>query len=264
MASNITLHVAPNAGRASPSLLRQTAIVRHLGFSESALSQWWATTPRDAMVNTPEDIAPLRMYKQIRAHAHQELDPDIIAVSAIIDGEAVGFAIWSPPEYLWRSETLAELIYRKMVVLNDRFEDWLYPSYWMKPERYEALKREQVACTEKYLGPGKINEMWYLHVLVVHPRFQRKGVGASLLDWGLEKARARGEKVYLESTKFGEGLYLKKGFKEVGFMILGENGNIQMPCMLWDPATAPDRAEITRQTGEVENLGISEGKKQLV
>jgi len=101
-----------------------------------------------------------------------------------------------------------------------------------------------------------------LHVLVVHPRFQRKGVGATLLDWGLEKARARGEKVYLEATNFGEGLYLKKGFKEVGFMILGNNGDIQMPCMLWDPTTATDRAEITRQTDEVENLGISEGTRE--
>ena len=67
--------------------------------------------------------------------------------------------------------------------------------------------------------------MWYLKILCVHPGFQRRGVGAILLDWGLNHARERGEKVYLESSEYGKGLYMKKGFKEVGEIVLGEQGS---------------------------------------
>jgi GNAT superfamily N-acetyltransferase len=252
MPSAITLQIAPNAGYSSAELLREAAIIRILGFSDGVLNQWWAMSRADAVMNTPEDIPPLRLYKQIRTQARQELAPDIVVVTALVDGQPAGIALWSPPKRLWRSETLAELIYRKALERKDVIEDWLYPSTWIKGERYQRLKKEQADCADKYLGDGKIHEMWYLHVLVVHPQFQRKGVGATLLDWGLNHARSRREKVYLESTVFGEGLYRRKGFKEVGFLFLGENDEIQMPCMLWDPATAPSQSEIASQKGEIE------------
>jgi predicted N-acetyltransferase YhbS len=108
---------------------------------------------------------------------------------------------------------------------------------------------------DKFLGRGAVHEMWYLKVLAVHPGYQRKGVGAALVDWGIKHARARGEKVYLEATPFGKGLYLKKGFKTVGELHVGVEGDeVRLPCMLWDPATAPSDEQIAQLTiPEVEN-----------
>jgi GNAT superfamily N-acetyltransferase len=202
-------------------------------------------------MKTPDDIPPLRLYKGTRTHARQELDLDIVAVTALIDGQAAGIAIWTLPKRLWRTETLAEFLYRKSLKAKDVVEDWLYPSHWIKSELYAKLNKAQIECADKFLGPGKLDEMWYLHVLVVHPGFQRKGVGAALLDWGLNHARERGEKVYLESTEHGEPLYIKKGFKEVGVMVLGDDGEIHMPCMLWDPANA-NQTEAPQQAEDVE------------
>jgi ribosomal protein S18 acetylase RimI-like enzyme len=70
----------------------------------------------------------------------------------------------------------------------------------------------------------------------VHPDFQRRGVGSALLDWGLSHARFQGEKVYLEASEFGKGLYLKNGFKKVGELVVDEEGDRAMfTYMLWDP-----------------------------
>jgi predicted N-acetyltransferase YhbS len=102
---------------------------------------------------------------------------------------------------------------------------------------------------DKYLGKGKIDEMWYLAILCVNPKFQRRGVGAALVDWGLTHARARGEKAYLEASPFGKPLYIKKGFKVVGDLVVGEGDDqLNLPCMLWDPATAPSDQEIAHIT----------------
>jgi len=131
-------------------------------------------------------------------------------------------------------------LYRRAIQAKDDLEDWLFPSYHYNSERRAQFNEGQVECMEKFLGPGGIDEMWYLKILAIHPDYQRRGVGAKLLNWGLERARARGEKVYLEASRRGKGLYTKLGFEHVGDLTLrdGETETI-MPCMLWDPATAP-------------------------
>jgi len=146
-----------------------------------------------------------------------------------------------------------ELLYRKTIELKDQAEDWMFPGWWVNPEKRKEWDTEQAAAIDRYLGPGKLDEMWYLQILGVHPAFQRKGVGAALLDWGLEHARERGEKVYLEASEFGRGLYLKKGFKIIGHCVVGtETNGVSLPCMLWDPDDAPSNEVLESQVGPVE------------
>jgi len=57
-----------------------------------------------------------------------------------------------------------------------------------------------------------------LSILVVHPDHQRRGLGATQLKYGLEKADELGVQAYLESSPKGKGLYAKYGFKEEGGM----------------------------------------------
>ena len=235
--SEVTLQVPPF----SSAYFRQTAIVQCLAFSNSAVSRWSFLTPQDAIMNSVDDIPSFRMCRMIRDHAHRELRPGKLLVCALIDGQVVGFASWGLPKRIWRSETLAEAIYRKVIEYKDNLEDWIFPSRWHNLSKQEKLKRSQEESMEKYLG-SKIDETWYLKLLCVHPEFQRKGVGTKLLDWGLERARERGQKVYLEATEFGIALYINKGFKELGEIVLGDR-EVVLPCMIWDPATAPGQEE---------------------
>ncbi|KAL9621605.1 MAG: hypothetical protein Q9160_003997 [Pyrenula sp. 1 TL-2023] len=55
----------------------------------------------------------------------------------------------------------------------------------------------------------------FLAVLGTHPDYQGRGAGALCMKWGTEAADRLGVPCYLESTKAGQRLYRKWGFKEV-------------------------------------------------
>ncbi|KAF6805132.1 acetyltransferase [Colletotrichum sojae] len=55
----------------------------------------------------------------------------------------------------------------------------------------------------------------YLHILVVDPKHQRRGVGVQMMTWGMQEAVRLGIPVYLESSVSGHRLYQKVGFKDV-------------------------------------------------
>ena len=55
-----------------------------------------------------------------------------------------------------------------------------------------------------------------LDIVHVVPLYQRSGVGAALLDWGLEQADKEGVQCYVESSPSARSLCEKKGFRYVG------------------------------------------------
>jgi len=57
-----------------------------------------------------------------------------------------------------------------------------------------------------------------LSILAVSPEHQRRGLGAKMVQVGLEKADAMGVEAYLESSPKGKGLYAKYGFEDKGEM----------------------------------------------
>jgi ribosomal protein S18 acetylase RimI-like enzyme len=157
-----------------------------------------------------------------------------------MDDRVVGVAQWVLPANLSRSETLVQFLYRRGIEYKDHLEDWVFPATWAIPERSDEYRKARVKCAEKFLGLGNVDKMWYLKTLVVHPEFQRKGVGGRLIDWGLNQAQERGEGVYVEADgEAGKGLYLKKGFKVVGLLVVGEKDDqLVDTCMLWDLDTS--------------------------
>lgn len=55
-----------------------------------------------------------------------------------------------------------------------------------------------------------------LDLFGVHPSFQRLGLGAKLLEWGLSRADQEGMEVFLSSSSEGRRLYQKHGFQGQG------------------------------------------------
>jgi GNAT superfamily N-acetyltransferase len=55
-----------------------------------------------------------------------------------------------------------------------------------------------------------------LSALFTSPKYQRRGVGTSILKWGNERADEEGLPCFLQSTPFGYGLYKELGWKDVG------------------------------------------------
>lgn len=74
----------------------------------------------------------------------------------------------------------------------------------------------------------------------MHPQYQGRGIGATLLRWGLEKAQEAGLEAYLESTSAGRALYRKNGFEHIEELDidLGQWGApepIRVWVMKWQP-----------------------------
>ena len=61
------------------------------------------------------------------------------------------------------------------------------------------------------------NHIW-LAVLGVDPRFQRRGVGKRLLQWGLSRADEEAVQMGLIASPAGRRLYKSVGFQDVGFL----------------------------------------------
>ncbi|KAL2060994.1 hypothetical protein VTL71DRAFT_9046 [Oculimacula yallundae] len=75
-------------------------------------------------------------------------------------------------------------------------------------QRFKAIKEAATRNPPAILG---------LDLCAVDPTFQRRGVAAELVKWGLEEARRRGGlEAVLEASKKGRGVYAKLGFKQEG------------------------------------------------
>ena len=64
-----------------------------------------------------------------------------------------------------------------------------------------------------------------LDLLQTDPKYQGRGAGSMLIQWGLDIADARHIPAYLESSPVAHGLYQKFGFKDVGKLILNPKWN---------------------------------------
>ena len=81
----------------------------------------------------------------------------------------------------------------------------------------------QTASNEDtWAGP----EMWKLRNLAVHPSYQRRGIGAQLIQWGKQQATEEKCPVVLTSSMEGQGLYLKEGFRRIGIVRMDGLGGV--------------------------------------
>jgi GNAT superfamily N-acetyltransferase len=76
---------------------------------------------------------------------------------------------------------------------------------------------------------------YYLDNLCADFRYQRRGIGSLLLDWGLKVADEMKLSVATEAGPKGHGLYLKHGFKQTGWFTVAADGEeFRMPVLKLD------------------------------
>ncbi|KAF2686781.1 putative GNAT family acetyltransferase [Lentithecium fluviatile CBS 122367] len=87
-----------------------------------------------------------------------------------------------------------------------RFASQMFRSLWRR--------RVEVAKEKANNTPPAI---FVLDMCCVHPDFQRRGIAAKLVQWGLDEAKRRGNlECTTEASSMGRGAYVKLGFQPEG------------------------------------------------
>ncbi|KAK4935304.1 hypothetical protein LTR10_023620 [Elasticomyces elasticus] len=77
---------------------------------------------------------------------------------------------------------------------------------------WESSRRNLFSAYSRNIGEQR---HLYLHRLVVHPSYQRQGIGQKLLDWGIEVADRENVVSWLFSRPVASKLYVRNGWKIV-------------------------------------------------
>ncbi|KAF2226202.1 hypothetical protein BDZ85DRAFT_76986 [Elsinoe ampelina] len=93
---------------------------------------------------------------------------------------------------------------------NRRFAGQMFKSMWKRRIAY----LHEVSAQGSGRNPPAI---FVLDICGVDPAFQRRGIAAKLVQWGLEEAKKRGNlECTTEGSAMGRGVYRKLGFKNEG------------------------------------------------
>ncbi|KAI0163015.1 acyl-CoA N-acyltransferase [Pestalotiopsis sp. NC0098] len=124
---------------------------------------------------------------------------------------------------------------------------------WKKPKGAEWLKGDKRKKAETVLIPNwtmrdKLfggRRHVYCVTMATHPKYQRKGIGRLLLQWGIDVAEQLGLPMYLESSDAGLPLFEKAGFETLADEKLvykasatGQKADKEVPVMVKLPSKA--------------------------
>jgi predicted N-acetyltransferase YhbS len=94
------------------------------------------------------------------------------------------------------------------------------------------------AAEKRIFGPEWGNLRMELADLACDPKFQRRGAGTVLTEWGLEKARVQGLPIMLTASPLGRKVYQKLGFRDLEYIecgVEGEEERAGAQVMVWTP-----------------------------
>ncbi|KAI4254295.1 MAG: hypothetical protein L6R42_007256, partial [Xanthoria sp. 1 TBL-2021] len=102
---------------------------------------------------------------------------------------------------------------------------------------YEQFFGRLDALRKKYLDEEKD---YFLHLLIVLPPYQRKGLGTMLIREGLGAADRDNARTYIEASPMGLGLYKKFGWREIDDIVIdmrphGGTGMASEKCLMREP-----------------------------
>ncbi|KAF7949208.1 hypothetical protein EAE96_008375 [Botrytis aclada] len=130
------------------------------------------------------------------------------------ESELLGYAFWtkvgkSEAAKKWQTDSLYSKLERTLIGA----EVW-YSEYFLDRDRpWDKINYVRNLSSDHF---GSIPEYWELAALAVHPKFHRRGVGGTMLKYGIDLAQKEQVPVVLEASRAGTLLYTKNGFIETG------------------------------------------------
>lgn len=153
-------------------------------------------------------------------------------------GRIIGYAAWtrvgkSPVANNWLKMNEAWFTKLESYLADLKNSYWnLFNLDWSQDPAKRDILTELFAQT---FGEDIFPEAWLLANVVVHKDYQRRGIGARLVRWGLDQAEDERVPCGVESSSAGLRLYEKLGFRKFDDMRYGEKEKETMPLMVWEP-----------------------------
>lgn len=104
---------------------------------------------------------------------------------------------------------------------------------WSQDRKNRDILIEAFAQT---FGEDIFPEAWLLANVVTHKDYQRRGIGARLVKWGLDQTEAERVPCGVESSFAGLRLYEKMGFRQFDELRYGDKERETFPVMVWEPS----------------------------
>ncbi|TGO33354.1 hypothetical protein BHYA_0251g00210 [Botrytis hyacinthi] len=92
---------------------------------------------------------------------------------------------------------------------------------------YDAAFMKAIDGTRKEFTETFDGDEFYLHLLVTHPDFRRRGHATQLLKWGMERSIRDNAPLVLAASAMGEPTYLASGFEELGRVPIVAEGDYE-------------------------------------
>lgn len=129
------------------------------------------------------------------------------------DEKVVGYALWrrygeSEVAKGWRTQSWSQWLEDSLIEVEQRYIFTFGLDWSSSPAAWRSLDAMGNPSDEFSALP----ERWHLHNFCVNPKFQRRGIGAQLMAWGLQKGAEEKVPVTLNSSVIAEPLYRKLGF----------------------------------------------------
>lgn len=111
----------------------------------------------------------------------------------------------------------------------------------MPPRTFPAGTNEVVA-TEffvRLVASSPTDTNYELEMLATEPGYTRRGIGKSLVAWGIQKAAEEGLPCYLDATAEGVALYKSLGFESRGPPLVAVDDSFEIFPMVKTPPVVP-------------------------
>lgn len=125
---------------------------------------------------------------------------------------------------------------------------------------YVAVDGTEIAGTGMVTSYGASG---WIGLITVDPRYQRRGLGTALTQWGIDLLRSQGARsVYLAATDQGRPVYERMGFQSGANLIIMRGSGREYP--LWDnrirPAMPVDRTALAA----LDRAAVGEDRAELL
>ncbi|KAF1994332.1 acyl-CoA N-acyltransferase, partial [Amniculicola lignicola CBS 123094] len=137
----------------------------------------------------------------------------------------------------WRTDSIFNSMGNGLVVCLEIERYLLSWELWYEDKFLDrAADRARMIQYDKAIGEEAFFTLdinWRLDVLAVSPKYQRRGVGAMLLEHGQKIAASEDLPMVTEASMDGRALYMKLGFKILGTTKIEDS--VDDVIMLWEP-----------------------------